>query len=193
MAITNGYATLEELQRKLGRTVSDSDVHKTKLETSITNASRLIDQHTGSFFYTKTLTTEKLDCFAPSENGLQLKSNNRSIYTPAPIISISALLEDSNSLTVDDDFYVYKSIGKIERDGYKWTYERKGLSISGSIGYESTPGAINELCLEIASILSGLSITTVTDENAETIIDAVRYSIPRWVFTQLDKWIWANV
>jgi hypothetical protein len=189
MSITNGYATLAELKTKLG--ISDS-TQDTKLENSITNASRLIDQITGTFFYTKTLTTEKLDVFGPSDTGLQIKANGLKIYCPAPVLTITELLQNDEALTEDEDFFIYKSIGLIDKKTY-WTSERKGISITGTIGYSAYPKDINEICLIIAAVISGLWKATYQAEDTGDPIEVIRNSVPRWVFDKLDYYVWANV
>lgn len=183
MSITNGYATTTQLNTRLGQAFSSGN-NFTLLEDCIEAASRFIDRYTGSFFYTKTLSSEKLDRFAVSDSELFISDDGVSIMLPVPVISISSITEDGTALTENTDYYVYSSSYKIDREGV-WTSARRGIAISGSIGYAATPKRIENLCLTIAEVMTGLGVRTVTDSEG-SVQDIVMRSIPKWVFSELD-------
>lgn len=182
MAITNGYATVSELQRKLGRAVSGSDTIFSFLEECIERASRSIDEFTGKIYYSKTITAEKVDIFQLSDSGIGIFDHSRMIF-PAPIISVSEILEDSTPLTADADYYVYSGQGAIARDGY-WTSSRRGISFSGVIGYVSTPKNVNMWCLQVAAALSGRDTATYTDSGGD-ITEVLKTTVPTWVLEEM--------
>jgi hypothetical protein len=181
VTVTNGYCTLAELQSKLGRTVTASDPNADALNTCINNASRFIDEQTGSFFYDKTLTAEVVDIFGMSTNQLVVSEDQTTIRFPAPVISISSLSEDGTTLTENEDFYIYGS--EIQRDGY-WSSERRAIQITGHIGYSSTPSRAQMWCLSIAAALSGLDASAFTDEDGSTM-EVIRRNTPKWILDQL--------
>jgi len=187
MSITNGYATLVQLQDKIG---NNSSTYDSKFEQAIEEASRIIDSYAGLFFYELDLTTnnETIDCYGYSSNSFYVSSNLKSIWAPAPITSITSITEDSTTLTQNTDYYVYNREGRIDSDG-SWSTERKSIVFSGKIGYTSAtlPKDITSACLSIAQILTGLATTMFTDQNGD-ITEIVKNSIPMAIWKMLDKY-----
>jgi hypothetical protein len=181
MAITNGYATLTELKNVLGRDLTDT-VKDTFLEACIERASRIIDDYTRQIFYDKTITNEKIDRYSVSTSFFSLSDD--CLYSHAPIISVTSLVEDGVSLVADTDFYLYENhIQSVN----SWTTERKGLVFTGHIGYTSVPKPINEVCLAFAEVLSGIGIKTVTDGTG-SVFELSKDKLPVWAFDVLSKW-----
>ena len=175
MSILNGYCTVAELQNAMSRPIDNTDIAYSLFEDSINRASRMIDTKTGRIYYMATLSNELIDRYTLSPNGLY--ADNTNIMSLAPIISISSLTQDGTILIENDDYYIYSD--KIVNDS-GWTYERKGISLSGVIGYVDTPQYVRNWCIQIASVLSGLATFSVTDS------DGTRYTrdkteIPSWV------------
>ena len=185
MAIVNGYATVEQLQRALRRTVDNADPNLSWLEMCIEQSSRFIDAQTGSFFYEKTLSNEKIDIYDMSDNEVMIDSTGDRLLFPAPLTEVTSIVESSSTLTEDIDFFTYKSMGVIERDS-GWSSNRKAIVFTGKIGYASTPTRIVALCLQIAKAISGLSVSAFTDESGG-LTEVIRESIPKWVLTALKK------
>ena len=181
MAITNGYATVAELQRKLGRTVSSSDTIFTFLEECIERASRAIDDLTGSVYYEASITSEKIDQFEVSNSGIIISCSDKIMF-PAPLISVTSIVEDGVTLT-SDDYWPYYSAGVITRPG-GWTYTRQGILFTGSFGYSSYPKNVNSWCLAIAGALSGRETSTYTDDEGN-IQEVIRNSVPKWVYDEI--------
>lgn len=184
MAIENGYCDLDELKAKLGRPSDDTE-HDTQLEQAIEDASRMIDQITRSFFYTKDLSSgEKIDRFGRSENGIFIDVRTGcKMWFPAPIISVTSIEVGGVELTEDTDYYVYKNDMKIERES-AWTSTRKGITFKGSIGYSSVPKDIREACLTIAEASSGIATKTIMDSEGD-LEAIIRNTVPSWVYNQL--------
>jgi hypothetical protein len=178
MAITNGYCTLAELKEVLGRSDTAKD---TFLEACVERASRFIDNYTDRFYYSKSITAEKLDIYSISETGFKVQDNY--IYCPTDIISVTTLASDGVALVADTGYWLYKN--KIELASYATT-THKGISFTGSVGYASTPLAIKQACLTISEVFSGLGIRTVVDGDGNDI-DIVKNSLPSWVMKFLEK------
>lgn len=179
MAITNGYCTVAQLQIAIGQPVNASDPHFSFYESCIERASRFIDSETGRIYYSKTLTAEKVDVYAISESGIVIDSDRIRMLFPAPVISITEILSGTTELIEDEDFYVYNAAGIIESTSF-WTDDRKGISITGTIGYASTPKNVEGWCIAIAGALSGKDASMVTDEDGGSF-EYVRRTIPKWV------------
>jgi hypothetical protein len=185
MTILNGYATLAELKAHLGTPTANTD-NDTLFERVIERASRMIDRITNTFFFIKTLTNEIVDACALSIQGVHIGENLKTMYFPAPIITITSIVENGESLTegadydtANPDYYLYLAAGYIERSGY-WTSSRKGIKITGAMGYAATPDDINSACIEIAAVMSNRDIKSITDEFGEDSTAITRF-IPVWV------------
>jgi len=166
-SITNGYCTLKQLQDSLGRKINGPfDAKGTIMEQSITRASRFIDKVTSSIFYSNTITSESIDVYNISDSGLFIGPGNECsvVYFPAPVISDVTIVEGGTTLVEDTDYYIYKTQGFIEK-GSAWSRTRKDIVITATYGYASVPADIEQACISIAEILSGLvSKMRVTDE-----------------------------
>lgn len=190
MTITNGYCTLVELQKHLGRDTAEgqesgsSDINADFLEDCITRASRIVDIQLGiqTHLNQHTITAEYLDCYGISDSGMWFTSDMVTIRSGVPIISVTTLSEDGTTLTENTDFYVYKN--KIE-SASTFSTARKAYQITASIGYATIPAEITAATIQIASALSGLAITAYTDDNGDTTT-VIQKNIPKWVYETLD-------
>lgn len=184
MVTVNGYASVAQLKKKLGSVPSTSN--DSFFEDCITRSSRFIDDFTEKIWYSLTLTSEIVDGYMiVSENGLCIDSSFSRILLPAPVISITSIIEDSTTLTANTDYYVYGRSEFIDRDGL-WSSERRAISITGAIGYSSTPAYVEEWCLTISEVLSGLATKPVSDSDGN-VIEFIRNSVPKWVFDQMRR------
>ena len=165
MPLTNAYTTLAALKSRLHLAGSEQDG---RLESTITTASRQIDQHTGRRFY------------AASETRYYSALSPYFIHLPDDLLSVTTLKTDEDG---DRTFEVTWSSG---RDYYLWpdnatldgrpyevirvdipnglyafpTTVQRGVQVVGSFGYCATgshPPAIEEACLRLSERLFMLS------------------------------------
>jgi hypothetical protein len=146
MAITNGYATLQELKLRLDITDSGAD---TVLEDVVEAASRTIDGWCSRTFYAETatryLTAEMIDA----------------LFLPSDLIAVTTLKTDEDGdrvyeTTWDTSDYdldpdggpPYTAIYPTINGSYLFPTHRRGIQIAGSWGYAATvPEAVREACL----------------------------------------------
>ena len=185
MTITNGYTSVKALNKRLGQNFQHGDGFNI-CEEVIEAASRFIDEKTGRLFYTQTLTNETLDVYGESSNGLYVSGKQCNIYAPAPILTVTSITENGTTLTEDENFYIYASDFKISKNG-RWTTSRKGIVINGSIGYDKTPQEIEQICLTVAEVFSGLGIRTIKSVDGGEF-DVALKTIPSWVFKRLKQY-----
>lgn len=150
MAITNGYATLDELKARLG--LSDT-VDDAVLEPVIEAASRLVDSATGRVFY------------ATTETRYFTALNDELVYVD-DLLTVTSLKTDADGdrtyettwATTDYDLEPYNaapytSIRTAPSGSYGFPTFRRGVEVTGSWGYCATgshPDAINEATLLLA-------------------------------------------
>lgn len=180
--------TTNELKLKLGRPTEGEDVNEEKLQQAVNNTDGIINQVTGTFFAQTTITDEYIDCYSMSENKFKMSDDRKTIWCPAPIISISSLTEDDTAQTENTDFYLYKATGRIDADGV-FSSERRIIKLTGSFGYSTIPTDIKEIALLIAQTLSGLATTTYLNEAGE-LDEVIKSNIPSWVWTALKSRRW---
>lgn len=183
MAITNGYATLAELGVRVGMTSADLTNKTTLIEREIERNSRMIDTITGSFFYTKTLTasTVRFDLGYNADN-LRLSEDAQYITFPAPILTITLVSNDGTALVLNQDYFMGRY--DITSNSIFSTNRRTGVAITGTMGYASTPDQINEICLAMTEVTTGLGTKTVTDSSGDKLTIA-RDEMPDWVADRL--------
>lgn len=190
MSITNGYCTLKQLQDYLGRSVKGPWEDKAgMLERMIDAASRYIDQYTGKVYYTKSVTAEVIDRYTRvSDSGIiitSLRYTDDILILPAPIISITSIVEDNITLTSGADYYIYTKSSIIDRTT-SWSYGRQNIKITGSFGYASVPDHINNVCVMIAASFSGLDSKVFVDEIGASQA-MMTNSIPAKILKILDR------
>lgn len=150
MAITDGYATLDELKGRLDILDSDTDA---VLSQVIEAASRAIDGWCGRHFYAETATKTVTAEYAGA------------VFLPDDLISLTTLVTDDSAdrtygtTWTTDDYDLepdsgppYTSILVSPVGSYAFPTGRRGVRITGSWGYAATaPHAIREACLLVAS------------------------------------------
>lgn len=181
--------TTRELKIKLGRDSEGEDPNEEKLQQAVDNTDGVINHVTGTFFAQTTITDEYIDCYGMSPNKFKMSEDRKKIWCPAPVISISSLTEDDTAQTENTDFYLYKSVGKIEADGY-FSSERRIIKLTGVFGYATIPADIHEAALLIAQTLSGLATTTYLDENGQ-LDEVIKSNVPGWVWRLLKSRAWS--
>ena len=192
MALTNCYCSVNELLVHIESTDDMSDKMVARCEQSINQASRYIDLVTGRVFYSVTLTSEKVDTFGMSANGLYIDSDRRNVlYSPAPFLSITSITEDTVALVNDTDFYQYNPSsgkigeGKLIKDGGGlWSSDNKAIVITGSIGYATTPWEIKNICLEVASLIMRAKESFLAN-TAGDLVGQMEQVLPKTTMTML--------
>ena len=183
VSLVNPYCTEEEVYRQMAKPYSSSDANIDLIRDCINNASRMIDQKTARIYYQKSITNEVVDIYSISDTALYINDNRTTILFPCPIISITSITEDSSNIIENTDFYVYKNEGKIVRDG-EWSTSRKGISITGTIGYATTPDFVKGWCKAIAATMTGLWVTSYTDADGNTYTN-IRRAYPETVINDM--------
>lgn len=150
MVITNGYATLDELKRRLDVTKADQDA---TLEQNIEAASRQIDGWTARTFYVETATRT----VSVEETGELLLDRD--------LITLTGIATDEDGDRVYETVW---DVSQVEFDGdppYQalhlvpfasryFPLGRNRVQVTGDWGYGSTvPDAIREACLILAARL----------------------------------------
>ena len=184
MSISLGYCTLVEFTARTGQTSATITAKTTLIEREIERASRRIDQYTDTFFYTKTLTASKVVYnFGQNSDGLMMSEDAKFIYFPAPILTITSVVNDTITLVEDEDYYIE---GNTLFANTNFSTNRKnGVVITGTCGYAATPDDINEACLAIAEVSTGMGIRTVIDPDGSKL-EVTRDNVPDWVWDSLD-------
>ena len=185
------YITREELLQKLGRKTEGQDTHEEKIQFSLTASQKIVEHVTGTRFDSYDITSEYIDQYSYTANGFKMSCDRKSIWCPAPIISVSSMTEDSTALTENTDFYLYKATGEIQSSGI-FSSARRVIVLSGTFGYSSVPSDIKEATLQIAQILTGLATTTYMDDSGD-IVPIIKSSVPAWIWKHLKSRRWANV
>ena len=160
------YVTLADVKSYCGigadNTDFDEDVRK-----AINQVSRYIDRITNRYYYKKTYTSHYI-VPTSSYDGWQLaeKDSGGLLFTPqmAPIIDITTLIEDDDTLVENTDFYVHSASGIIEKASSNWASDPREICITCNLGYDSDdtatpssdlPGDINHYAKELAARWSG--------------------------------------
>lgn len=184
MGITRGYTTLAEFQARTGQTDATITAKTTLIEREIERASRRIDQYTSSFFYTNTLTSSKVVYgFVSNSDGISMSEDATYISFPAPILTITSVINDGVAMVLNEDYYIDGSV--LFANTIFTTNRKNGVLITGTCGYASTPDDINEACLALAEVSTGMGIRTVIDPAGDKL-EVTRDSVPDWVWDSLD-------
>lgn len=151
MAITNGYATLDELKARLSIELGD-DTDDAVLEAVIESASRAVDGLCGRSFYaqaaqTRYYTVEDWDCIQTDD-----------------LVSVTTIKTDEDGDRVYEttwaatDFELdpvtgppYTRIYVTPTGSYGFPWGRRTVQIVGTFGWSSVPDAINEATLLLAA------------------------------------------
>jgi hypothetical protein len=179
---------VSELQSRLGRSQTGTDVYNGSMELAIESASRFIDEKTGRVFYSKTITTEYIDQYGLSDNGFWISSFFDKIYAPAPIISVSSLVVDNVTFVANTDYYLDKQMGVISTDD-SLSSSRRGNALSCVIGCSAIPLDIKQICISIAEIFSGLGKMTIQDYSGG-MQEIQKTTIPKDILKMLEKYRW---
>lgn len=161
MAISNGYATLAEIQARLGNTLA---ANESILENMIEAASRWIDAYCGRRFYrtandeTRVYTASDPAVLGPvdglddvgSITTLKTDEDEDRTYEVTWTANVDYELEPVNASL---DSRPYMHIYCHPTGNYSFPTHRRGVQIVGKFGYCATgsyPEPINEACLLIA-------------------------------------------
>jgi hypothetical protein len=137
------YCSVADVQRVAGRS-SLSALETSALGDWIVRASEFVDRFCGTWFEprTKTIKTEAV------------RLDQVRLFLPAKLLSLTSLVEDGGTLTLDSDFYSYE--WWLEKNGRQaWTTEQRSVVAVGSFGYATTPAEIVEAAAQIAATMAG--------------------------------------
>lgn len=183
MSITNGYCTLAEFTNRVGGNDNQIAIKRTLIEREIERCSRKIDKITGDKFYPITLTASKARYgMGMNSEGLYISDDAKRLYFRGKDITITSITNDGVALVADTDYYIGN--GYLEAEGTFTTDKSTGVVITGVCGYSSVPDEINECCLAMVEVTTGLGKYTVIDE-AGNKSEITRDNIPKWVFDML--------
>jgi hypothetical protein len=183
MAITNGYATVADFTTRSSLSSAQITAKTSLIEAEIERNSREIDRVTGRIFYSLALTASKVRFdMGMNAEGLRMSEDAMTITFPAPILTITSITNDGTALVVDEDYYVN---GDTIFSNTIFTTNRKtGVVITGTCGYAATPKDVNEICLAMTEVSTGLGTRTVVDANGDKF-DITRDNMPDWVEERL--------
>ena len=162
---TPAYVTLAEVKRHIGLTSSVAD-QDTKLNDMIGWASDHIDTVTRKFWEKRTLTVTTEAVFR----------NQKKLFMPAPIISITSIKEAGVALDVSE-FKIYKDwlektnssfaevTGRFEIGGPVWSRLQQDIVVVGDFGHTVTPRDIRLLTAEIVGIFAGMKTRSFTQDD----------------------------
>lgn len=152
MAITNGYATLVEIKRRLKVDEYGDIEDDGKLESVVDGVSRAIDAYTGRWFYSASQTR-----YYTAEDANELEVDD--------LLSITTLKTDEGSDRIyertwaSDDYDLwpynastdgkpYTEIHTTPQGDYAFPSTWRGVEIAGAFGYSATtPPQVKEACL----------------------------------------------
>ncbi len=207
MTITNGYATLDQVRRRLVDTslpVKDND-----LETVIEGVSRFVDKDRGRRFYAASETRY----YVPVSNDLVVIDDLLSLTTLKTDADADGTFEQtwtsSDYLLVpynaSTDGEPYTSIERVFQGsllfpmGFRWSRAGartqigfRSVEVVGSFGYiASTPAAVHEFCVLVSmriwqrrealfgSVVTAKSVTQIVGLNMDTESQLLLNTIPR--------------
>lgn len=180
------YVTLAETKLHVGlrSTTTDQDA---KLTDAIGDASDHVDSETRTFWDQRDLTITTEAIFA----------NQRKLFMPAPIISITSITE-AGVLIDPTNFKVYRTwieklnssfsevTGRFEIGGPVWSRVQQDIVVVGRFGYKTneTPRDIKLITKELAGVFSGLKTRSfVSDDGVASTVLVTE--IPDWVDRKL--------
>ncbi len=175
--VTSGYCKTAELKRRMGskhgETLTDA-----MLEEAIEDASRQIDDaingRSDVITYSAVTLDESQVRAGQSMNaeGLIMDYSRRRIYFPSKINTITAVNDDGNTLTVNEDYIL--GYDYLEAMGCFTSDLENGVKISGTIGSATIPNDIRELCMQMSMVLCGVSTRLIQDTNGNVFQDSAR-------------------
>lgn len=190
MVLTNCYCTVSQLKRSLKRPNSDGLIYDSLFEECITRASRNIDKYCNRIFYSKTITNELFDRYEYSENGLVVDKSGTKLLIPGTIISISSIYNNNTLLTEYTDYVLYKKAGYIYKAS-GWSADRvtttTGIKLTMTYGESTTPSEIENICIELAKVYTGLDTRMVVGQNGDFQVE-MGNKIPPHIKKSLDFW-----
>jgi hypothetical protein len=177
------YATKEQFQVRTGITAQQLTDKTALINAELERNSREIDSYTGKIFYTKTLTDSKVRFdMGINPEGLRMSEDAQRIVFPAPILTITAITNNGEAMTADEDYYIQGDT--LYAHGIFTTNRKNGVVISGTCGYATTPIDITEICLAMTEVSTGLGTKTVIDANGDKF-DVTRDQMPDWIDERL--------
>lgn len=173
------YCDEEDVKQAANRWTDLGTDAATRVEVAIEQATKFIDQQTGTFFEQRILqvTTEPLS------------NQQKRLFMPAPVISLTSVTEGGVDITTSVLNYVKwleKNAsaalpwpGEVNPASF-WKYSQQSVVIVGTFGYAATPKDINAITAFIAAASLGWVEKSFVDANG--LSQAFRdNSFPPWV------------
>lgn len=181
---TPTYVTRVKVKEHAGISAAVTDLD-TKIDNMIGFASSHIDRETRQFWEKRTLTITTEAVFR----------NQRKLFMPARIISITSVTEAGVALDVTE-FKVYGSwlektnssfteiTGRFEIGGPVWSRIQQDIVVVGDFGYDPTPPDIELLTAEVTAVFAGVKTRSFTqDDGVERTV--LVNALPDWVNDKL--------
>jgi hypothetical protein len=134
------YAIYQDLQDRLGFTLEPDE--QNLVTQLIREAESFIDFYTGKNFNENDAET---DVFDGAEDITQWTVRYK------PLISVTSIVFNGNTLTVDTDYAVYLESSTIRFNTTLDSYDRQNVTITYKWGRTDVPPAIRNICLEMVS------------------------------------------
>lgn len=166
MALTNAYATLEQLKAELSIAEADAN-YDTKLELAINAASRQIDGHCGRFFYqdtsvsTRSYFADDWECVSTDDisttTGLVVKTDDNDDGTAETTLTITTnfILTPTNA-AVSYPVEPYTGIRLVDSGVTAFPMSasgRPGVYVTAKFGWPAVPDDVTKACLVQATQL----------------------------------------
>lgn len=191
MTITNGYATLDQFNRKAGIKVDKQKLKQEFIEESIEQGSREIDAITGRIFYLKDSETYKVRYNILDNNLIKMDynelENRTTIYFPAKVKTVTSVTDSGEVLVENTDFIKVKN--KLIFYGLLSTDIMDPVEIVAVIGEDTVPADITKLCIEYTEIYTGLSTYYMTDPLTGDKIEITRNNLPEYLKEKLKGYV----
>lgn len=132
------FASTDELNTYLGRTVSDV----TKAQQALDIATQQIQDYTD----------QTLSEVAGDEETLDGTGRGKLFLAEFPVTAIDSVVEDGTALTEgNEDDFVWYSNGTLVRIGGNWVSKRQAVVVTYTHGYATIPDSIKNITLAVAS------------------------------------------
>ena len=154
------------------------------IEREIERNSRMIDKITGDKFYPITLTASRVNfMMGKNSEGLYMTEDAKRIYFAGTILTLTSITQNGVALVKDVD-YIQGSNFIVANNSRFTVDQTAGVLITGTCGYTTTPDVINEICLAMTEVTTGLGTYTMIDSAGDKT-QITRDNMPDWVEERL--------
>jgi len=93
---------------------------------------------------------QQIELVEDDELTLDSNGGTRLLLPELPVVEVSAVVEDDEALTADDD-YKLGQYGILHRIGARWASGVQNVTVTYSHGYETIPQVIQDVCVRAAA------------------------------------------